>query len=423
MDRLPPEILGRISYYTFRKHKYSASALAATCQTIQKAVERYTFSEIMLNDISCRLVTAVVCRFPHRIQALKVIGVTIISFFDKEILRQTIKSIFGFLASLQATRCTSHGGIVFCIHLPGKILDEVWIDFSSLLIQEVPRTASIPHIPNITCVSQFILVDGTNLGFPHYPMYCYLCHIFPNLKVVSWGLDQNGNPGPTSARTPPNLIGSLILIPKSVTIFRVKYSYHKEIYGMRFRSLQMMMPGDADEQLCSALRFASQRFERVAYHNVLGSSQLFWPKSGSALPHWPQLKHFDLTYHICTPPVDQNQSSQPEYDVLTKYEHLNEFYTAVAHAITRMPKLERMRLAVNKRDVCGDKFQIFVFEVEGRTATARWSADPVFIPDRDIIRILDRELYNRDLLLRAEFTSKYNGDFFDNGMEWRYSPY
>ncbi|OTA97800.1 hypothetical protein M434DRAFT_379227 [Hypoxylon sp. CO27-5] len=401
MDRLPLELVEHIIHKVvdintermpynddiiqIAKNKYEVARLARVSRLFQVIVERLTFSILYLTEDRIPKAISILDRFPHRIRSLRALYV----IMNPKQIDQTIL-LFDFLSWLQLRPFIAR-----------KIYLDIWVtvpsaaDYKDLLTHKTwLRSSRTPlflfdvHL----CLRHLTFGPPPNIGAILRTTSNFTCLNRLELGVVDVRCSRR-----RIREIQYKIIETLNNVPpvKSFT-FNSFASRHENHF-------MTLMPGDSEDRVASALRRLSQKLESLEFRDVLGSPQLFWPKQPTPelpTPYWPDLSYVVIDYEPQMPSGERLfQIDGQRHPIQTR---LDEFYRAVAFAITRMPKLWAMHLTAQLTREIGTPsyyYHLFTFVARRKVAIATWYALPRYVPCEEIIQIFKQAAHHRDLEL------------------------
>lgn len=229
------------------------------------------------------------------------------------------------------------------------------------------------------------------------------------------------------------MANALEQMPSSVGSMRFHVKYYPPA-DQRFKGQRLCGGNVESDPLTVAYRNATQKMTIVDVHGMLGTPELFWPKQvneANPAPFWPNLKYMELYYHIIDPSGEwffepdaygtrRHQADLPLHGLPTGYtpiedmypmqnrytadqNKMDDFYLAVAKAVTNMPKLQHLRLqALTYWNGQVSPFHVFKFTADQRVGRAIWSGSPPFEPGNDVLKAWHQMAYERGLFLSFE---------------------
>ncbi|KAJ8119417.1 hypothetical protein ONZ43_g3625 [Nemania bipapillata] len=259
-----------------------------------------------------------------------------------------------------------------------------------------------------------------------------LFHAFTELKDIDirlWDFYKH-SPDFTRRETRQQMAKALEEMPSSVRSMRFHVKYYPPA-DQSFRGERLCEGTDEPDPLTLAYRNATQKMTIVDVHGMLGTPELFWPQQVNAAnpaPFWSNLKYMELYYHILDPAgewffePDGYGNRRYQADLALHYlparytpredvrpmqnrytpnmNKMDEFYTALAKAVTNMPRLEYLHAqAITYWSGEVTPFHFFRFESDGKFARATWGGAPPFLPGMDVIKAWHRMAYERSLFL------------------------
>ncbi|OTA60668.1 hypothetical protein K449DRAFT_435059 [Hypoxylon sp. EC38] len=406
MDRLPLELVEHIIHEVVdintesmpcdddliqtAKNTYEVTKLAGVSRLFQVIVERLTFSVLYLRENRIPKAISILDRLPHRIRSLRALRIKI----EPERIDQ-ITLLFDFLSWL---RLRPH--IAKKIYLSLEVDVPSAANYKDLLSHKAwLRSSRIPQFPFDVYLQFQHLTFGPP---PNIGTILGMISNFTHLNYLNLEVDDACCSRRRIRDIQSKTIETLNNVPP------VKF-FIFDTHGFRHKNHFMtLMPGDSEDRMASALRQLSQRLEEGKFRGVLGSPQLFWPKQLAPEqpgPYWPDLDCIDILYEPQMPSGERLFLIDGQWH--PNQTRLDEFYRAVAFAITRMPKLRTMNLKALLwwELLTPYYFHIFSFVVRGKVATATWRALPRYVPCEEIIQILKQAAHHRDLELVVEIDS------------------
>ncbi|KAI1428442.1 hypothetical protein F5Y12DRAFT_789912 [Xylaria sp. FL1777] len=314
--------------------------------------------------------------------------------------------------------------------VPGDILHNRMYGAALELYRDADNP--VPAVTKLTIrddCERYIAVSG----FEH------LFRTFTGLKdldIRHWDLYKH-SPDFLRRSTRRRMAKALEQMPDSVGSMRFSIVYYPPA-DHSFRGKRTFEDGDQSDPLTIAYRNATQKMTVVDVHGMLGTPELFWPKQVNAAnpaPFWPNLRYMELYYHIIEPTGEwlfepdrygerRCQADLPFYDLpadltpsedirpmqnryMADQDKMDDFYEAVAKAVTNMPKLEHLRVqAITYWAGQIVPIHVFKFTTEGRVGHGAWSGSPPFEPSVDVQKAWRKMAYERCLFLTLE--SKYS---------------
>ncbi|KAI0485828.1 Alpha/Beta hydrolase protein [Xylaria cf. heliscus] len=261
-------------------------------------------------------------------------------------------------------------------------------------------------------------------------------HTFTGLRDIDVRFWDNSNFMRRSARR--RMAKALETMPDSVGSMRFHVKYYPPA-DQSFNGQRLCDDNDGSDPLTKAYRNATQKMTIVDIHGMLGTPELFWPKTvndANPAPFWPNLKYMELYYHILSPTGEwffepdthwppREQADLPSHDLPARYtprqdlypmqnrytadqDKMDEFYSAVAKAVTNMPKLQHLHVqALTYWSGTIAPFHVFTFKTVGRVARATWSGTPPFEPSSHVLKAWRKMAYERCLFLSLESKDAY----------------
>jgi hypothetical protein len=230
---------------------------------------------------------------------------------------------------------------------------------------------------------------------------------------------------------------ALDVMPAGVGSMRFHLEYHPPA-DQRKAGQKTRDENGGSDALTVSFRNASQKMTIVDVHGMLWTPELFWPKQVSTTspePSWPNLKYMELYYHIIGPngkwvfeedahSEPRIQAELPTYDLpandtaaedfrpmqnryTAKQDKMNMFYTTVCKAVSKMPKLEHLRLqALTYWKGRTAPFHVFEYNITGRVAHATWYGIPPFKPNVDVLNAWKMLAYDNNISIHFDWKEK-----------------
>ncbi|RYC65255.1 hypothetical protein CHU98_g943 [Xylaria longipes] len=312
---------------------------------------------------------------------------------------------------------------ILLTHLvPGDILHNRAYDSTLELYGKTDNP--IPAITKLTLrddCERYIAVSGIQRLF----------HTFTGLRDIDIRFWDNSNFMRHSARR--RMAKALETMPASVGSMRFHVKHYPPA-DQRFNGQRLCENNDESDSLTKAYRNSTQKMTIVDVHGMLGTPELFWPKTvgiSSPAPFWPNLKYMELYYHILSPTGEwlfeadthaspRQQAELPFHDLPARYtpredlcpmqnrytanqDKMDKFYSAVAKAVANMPKLQHLHVQALTYWAGGiAPFHVFTFKTDGRAGHAIWSGTPPFEPSTHVLKAWHKMAYERGMSLKLE---------------------
>ncbi|KAI1435578.1 hypothetical protein GGR50DRAFT_655681 [Xylaria sp. CBS 124048] len=278
----------------------------------------------------------------------------------------------------------------------------------------------------IPCVTK-ICVSGDSERYLAVSAFRHFFQTFCNLREVDIKFWDHYKREPVEFRQEKRrrMAETLHLMPAGVTDFKFHVLYATQA-AQELDPPNIMPEGEESDPLTVAFRQVSQRLTVVRVHGMLGTPELFWPfriDAHNPEPFWPSLEYMEVYYHIVNPKGEWIFTSEdetedwppgaeprfeahesihdwpdsigyPEEDewfyqdrIVADPRHMDGFYTSVAYAISKMPKLKQMRLhAIVYWETKLSPMHCFEYKRQGEQAIASWYALHRYKPSDSVLR-------------------------------------